>query len=331
MINITHSLWWINLILILISLWIINDASIWIIVFSIFLWQIMDLDHAWAWISKKVGLRSLSKTVISFTSWHRKETHSIFFALIVTIILLPISMYFSINDWSNLLGNSLVIFFSILSHALLDMFNKQEIPLFYVPIINPIWKAKWYTYYNFLSNIAENFWLWNLKDKLRIKSFNGWLEVSSEKEFWIFTMPLMIIFFILIFFKWDYITLKIYEWSQFIINHVYFSLIMLILSVKNNYLFKEKGWLKDFVSGLIRFSDKPEYWKWSDFSKIFWETNFTKIIIFLLIILSIINYPDQYVNNWIDSIYSTIEFFKINTLNLESIKMIIMKINNYIF
>jgi len=37
------------------------------------------------------------------------------------------------------------------------MANKEAIPLFYIPIINPLEKAKEYTYSNFLNNILTNF------------------------------------------------------------------------------------------------------------------------------------------------------------------------------
>jgi len=314
MINITHSLWWINLILILISFWIIGDASIWIILLSIFLGQVMDLDLKNAWISKKKGLRSLSRTISFFSSWHRRETHSIFFSMIVAIVLLPLSLYLSIIDWSSLFWNTMVIFWAVFSHAILDMFNLSPIPLFYVPVINPIEKAKLYTYYNFLQNFIWNIWHYLkinwLKEKSNKLLLKGGLLVSSESEFKYVTFPLMVLFIILIITNLEYVQYKIYEWRELIINNVLFSLFIIIFSVKNNYFFKDKWWFKDFVYNILKYSDKPEYWKWWDLLKMFWESNFTKIFTFIIVLTAIAINPTEYLNNWLNFFYSSFEYIK---------------------
>jgi len=334
MINITHSLWWINLILILLSFWIIWDASIWIILLSIFLWQVMDLDHWNAWISKKFWLRSLSKTVCFLVQWHRRETHSFFYSALVALILIPLSFYLSIVDWSSILGNSLVIFFAVLSHWLLDMANLSPIPLFYVPIINPVWKARMYTYFNFLENIALNIWELFNSEKIKIFSKNlhlKWgLKVSSDNEFKFVTLPLMILFFVLVFENWNYIQSKIFEWSELIINNIIFSLIIIIFSVRNNYFFKEEWGFKDFIYSIINNLDKPSYWRMSDLKKLFWEWNFTKIFTFIIVIYAIWLHPTEYLNNWLNFLYWTKEFIVWKFTNEDNIIKQTIEFFNYI-
>ena len=98
MINITHSIWWIAFVLLPLTFWMFIDSSIWAIVLSIFLWQAMDMDLEKSWISKKKGFRSLSKLVQFWSDWHREQTHSIFFCLLIALVTSPLSLYLAIVE-----------------------------------------------------------------------------------------------------------------------------------------------------------------------------------------------------------------------------------------
>lgn len=327
MINITHSLGWINLILllILINFPLIVQASIWIIILSIFLWQIMDLDLKGSWISKKIWLRSISSIITFLTVWHRKETHSIFYSALIAFLLMPLNIYISLLDWSSLLWNFLVIFFAIFSHWLLDMANKEPIPLFYFPLINPIWKAKMYTYSNFFNNIFNNFWISTNK-----WFFNIWLEVSSEKEFKFVTLPLIFLFFALCFLLFEELTIKIFEWSNLIIQHPIIWVLLLIYSSYNNFIFKETWGLPSMIYNILKNQWKFEYRNIKDLKKVFWETNFTKILIFLLVIFSIFFHPQEFLNNFFNSFFQIKEYIEYQIFDSwESFIDKIVKIINY--
>lgn len=317
MINITHSIWWIAFVLLPLTFWMFIDSSIWAIVLSIFLWQAMDMDLEKSWISKKKGFRSLSKLVQFWSDWHREQTHSIFFCLLIALVTSPLSLYLAIVDNSNFISNIFVIFLWVFSHWFLDMFNKKPIPLFYIPKINPISKAKYYTWWNFLWVFSENLsdyfineskryrspGLWKIWQKLKRYSdklkFDIWLTVSSEWEFRLVTLPLLGIFILLVIFNWEVLFDKITDSNNLLVHNVLFWIFIILYWVVGNYLFINNWWLKDFF--ITAFKEQGvNNWKWDDLKKLLWETNFTKIIIILILFLSTYYNADSYINNYWD-------------------------------
>jgi len=69
--------------------------------------------------------------------------------------MLPLSYYLHLIDGSSVLDNSIILFFGVLSHALLDMLNIEPVPIFYIPVVNKIGKAKMYTWYTLFNAIIN--------------------------------------------------------------------------------------------------------------------------------------------------------------------------------
>jgi len=288
----------------------------------------MDLDLANSSISKKKGLRSLWKIIQFLSTEHRKETHSLFYAFSLMILFSPFSLYLSLADNSSFIDNSIIIFLGVLSHLVLDMFNKKPVPLFYFPKINTIKTASLYTWSSFFSVIIQNIsdFFYNNSIKYRLTYFNTisiflkkialkvnlnfWLLVSSKKEFIFFTLPLFLWLISMIYFNKDLLHSKIVSSSNIILHNVIIWLVLLIYSVINNYLFIDNGWFKDF---LISLKNKPKYWKISDLKKIFWEWNFTKIIIIVTFLLSVFYNSQLFISNYWDFIWKIILIF--NNIN----------------
>lgn len=322
MINITHSIWGLSFVLLFLTFWLFLNVSIWVLLLSIYLWQIMDLDLEQSWISKKRWFRSLSKLVQYFSSWHRQETHSIYFSLIVWLLTSPISFYFSIVDWSSFLVNCFVISLWVFSHAFLDMLNIKAIPLFYIPKINPIWKAKYYTWSTFLSNLIENISDYFFKESKKYKSpslasvwsfikkqsnkvkFNFWLAVSSENEFKYITLPLIVILIWLVSLNWNIILQKVLEWGNLLTDNILFWLSLLLYSVIWNYFFIENWGFRDFIIVAVKYKWQLQFWKWWDLKKLLWEWNFTKILIWVIIVISLLLDHKTYIDNYWDFFYS---------------------------
>lgn len=319
MINITHSVGGLTFVLIPLTFWFLLNSSIWAIILSIFLWQAMDMDLDKSWISKKKWFRSLSKIVQYWSNWHREQTHSIFFGLLIWLLTSPLSLYLSIVDQSSFIDNILIIITWVLSHWFLDMMNKKAIPLFYFPILNPIWKAKYYTWWNLIWTLFENIsdyfeteskkyrspTLWKVGTKLKKYSeklkFNIWILVSSELEFKLITLPLLFLLFTLLIINWGVLLEKITASNNLIVHNVLFWLFIIFYWVIWNYLFINNWWLKDFF--ITAFKDDIKNWKWDDLKKLLWETNFTKIIIITVLLLSAYNNSQSYISNYGDFLW----------------------------
>lgn len=268
MINITHSVGGLGIVMFWIFLTIFQAASIWILILSVYLGQLMDIDTKDSSISKKIGLRSIGAGIRLLISGHRKETHSFFFAFCVTILLSPLSFYFSLLDRSDFLVNSLLIFTAVSSHALLDLGNRQGVPLFYIPYLNPLSKAKFYS-------------LWNTKI--------GGIEVGGENEFYRVTLPFVLLCIFLFIIQFDLYYEKILIGSEFILQNIAFSLFLLVYSIWGNYLFTSENGFKDFIYSLytgFKNNDLSQVY-WDSPRKILWESNFTKILTSLLLLFSI--------------------------------------------
>ena len=88
-----------------------------------------DIDHTKSIIGK--AFYPLSKW-ISIHYGHRTITHSLLFILSITLISVFIE-----NNFSDNLNVSIILFFSVFSHFILDMVTMQGIPLFYPFYKNP--------------------------------------------------------------------------------------------------------------------------------------------------------------------------------------------------
>jgi inner membrane protein len=102
---------------------------------SIFGSLIIDIDHHNSYISKKLWL--LAKLLQSMKIEHRGVTHSPFFVILVTAILLYVANLLPLSY--QLIGFALVIGNGVgmASHLLLDAMTKGGIPIYY-----PFSKAK---------------------------------------------------------------------------------------------------------------------------------------------------------------------------------------------
>lgn len=314
----THTVWAFSLSLLFVSLGIISNASIWAILFSVYLGQLMDIDMKGSSISKKIGLRSIGIFIRMFVKKHREETHSLFFSIITTIFLSPLAYIFSVADGSSFFSNLFIFFLGIFSHLILDFFNNQPVPVFYFPILNPISKAKKYS----LKNITKGkFW---------------GLDVGSEQEFKIVTLPLLFISILIIYFDFDLFKYKIIEGSNLIVNNIGLTLILCIYVLKDNY-FIRKGWFKDFlysIYGAFKEGGKLSYIKFDYLKNILWESNFTTALISLLLLFSIWFNSQEFINNVWGLISKTVinfELLKQNHFSISGISQFIFSTLKNIF
>ena len=84
-----------------------------ILVFSA---SLPDIDHSKSFIGRKVKILSF---LINFIFGHRKLIHSLFFVLIITLIIRIFSNYY------------LAFFIGYVSHLFLDLLTKQGLRIFY--------------------------------------------------------------------------------------------------------------------------------------------------------------------------------------------------------
>jgi inner membrane protein len=112
------------------SLWNYNIFSnINMLIFTIVASILPDIDHTKSFIGK--AFYPLAK-YIDRRFGHRTITHSLIFLITIWIINWITIKYFHINPAYNV-----ILFFSVLSHFILDMITLQGIPLFYPFIKNP--------------------------------------------------------------------------------------------------------------------------------------------------------------------------------------------------
>lgn len=311
MTNATYSLGVIALIFIFITLGLLTWTSIWILPLSIYLSSIINLSDNEDSYTQKKWFRSLSKFIQEYTSWPKEETHSFYFVFLISLCLLPITIYLNRVDWSSIIDNTLMVIIWLSSHLIISMFSERGIPLFYCPKINPIWKAQYYTWNNFLSNIFKGLsdiiynqakkttkWtlnsLWGkMKEVSKKTSFN--FKMSDEQnpnESLIFTLPLLVLVILLIFMNIWYIHIKLLNNATLLTSNILLSIFLIIYSIRWNYLLRSEGWLKDFIEGLI---DKSN--NWSDLLEILESENLTKISLLLVLIWTLFfNYTTILVN-----------------------------------
>lgn len=113
-----------------VSLWNVNVfSSITMLSFTIFASLLPDIDHTRSPIGKIFF--PLAK-FIDRRFGHRTITHSLLFIIIATLSSLFVEHYFSNN-----FHYTLILFFALLSHNLLDMITIQGVPFFYPFFKNP--------------------------------------------------------------------------------------------------------------------------------------------------------------------------------------------------
>ncbi len=113
-----------------VSLWNVNIfASLDKVVFTIIMSVLPDIDHSKSLIGK--SFKPLA-TYIDRKFGHRTITHSLLFLGFISIL-----SYFLERLFSDSHDYSLILFFAVFSHFLLDMVTIQGIPLFYPFYRNP--------------------------------------------------------------------------------------------------------------------------------------------------------------------------------------------------